>query len=340
MPSTTLYYRPLLDAAIRGVPIGKAELGDHAASAATFAFVPTPSGENRAVPQTKAAEELIPNDASAKAVAATFTGIESLLQGRAGAQALAGISISPTAEAYIANRTLKHVASHPDVLATASPDEAAQISLKLAGAAEEELNAGRGVALSAGTLDIAPEHAAVLKRVWSGVEPATAGEAAKLSREVSREIERRISPLPEDHQHQTLQWVEDATLDVLSTWRGHVGAVATKLALGADPGEVEKAAAGAREEVIAAGGGRSLAKLLGMATVDVDNPEHRAAAISLLQDVPLEAVPNALGTVIGAAAKQPDKSEWISGRIVETGGIPGNVDGLGAQLREAARASE
>jgi hypothetical protein len=162
-----------------------------------------------------------------------------------------------------------------------------------------------------------------------------------LARDFGKAVEKYITPLPPDTEHKSLQWLEDATIDTLSSWPGRIAEISAKLALGADPKEVDDQSLAIFKESASSPGAQSLLRLLTMAGVDPASPDARAAAASILQDVPLDNVPASLAAAIAGANKlSQDEAVFTAGRIGETGGIPGNVEGLAAQMREIVAAKQ
>lgn len=338
MPTAPLFYRPLLDAQFRATAVGDTTIGAASRTQPSFAYgVSSDTGKPAFAPRTEGGEALAKSDMGA-AASGTLAGIASLLEGRVGSR-LAQVGFSTDPSSYVASRALVALANHPELFDTASPDQAASIGANMVSQLARE-SGSRLAAYSGGALDISPDVTGVLAKAWKK-QPVAVDEAVAVGYHVGRELERAVTPLPADAQTR-LQWIEDATAETLALWPGTVSRTAAALGVTADAAKVEELAGQWRQLALTQGGNaganRALGALLTLAGVDLARIEDRQRADAVLQQRPLDEVPGALATAIADNLKlAPDRTGWIAGRIVETGGEPGNVGGLAAELVALAK---
>lgn len=337
MPSAPLYYAPLVHAHIAATPIGKTTFGDAVNAQANFQLAKNEDGSLAITPASLGAQNLVKGPPGKDGVPQAIGGLVALMSGRPGAR-LSEVRLSEDALGYVANRTITFFGKHPDVLDTASPEQAVDIARKVATDIEKEA-AQAGTRIADGTLDVSPEVTAVLKKNWAGKDPLSAAEALTVTSQVNREVERATSPLPPDATSTRLQWLEEASQQTLALWPGASTRTAQALGLKVDPKELEAAAAAGAKQLAGDGGAnQSLQGLLTLAGVNAANAGHAQQATALLQSTDLEQVPLVLGSRIVEVMKLPaERAEWVASRILEVGGHPGNVGGLAAELRELSR---
>ena len=340
MPTAPLYYTPLVLAAVQSTSLGVTAEGkpgptiaDAADKQVNFALPRGEDGTRSIAPGTTAALEFVKTPMR-DGIAATMNGVMALVDSRKGSQ-LAQVNLAVSEDGYIANRTLTTLGNHPNMLDTASPDEASKIAANLASEISKDPD-HTTANYAGGTLDIGPGVSALIVKSWEK-KPVTPIEAAQVGVHVGREIEKSVTPTAPDTTS-SLQWIEDATATTLSLWPGAVANTARTLGFETDWAQVDQIAAGWRADVLqdSSAKGRavvSLQGLLALAGVEMNNAKAADRVAALLQGVPLNQVPASLATGIAEQFKLPaDKVDWLAGRIIEVGGHPGNVGGLKAEL--------
>jgi len=342
MPSAPLYYQPLVRAKIETTPLGDSTLYDARQNQFNFSFSKAPGSDQYMInPETPMATKLAQSD-FAPVLAQYLTGVENLQKAMPGSKALEGIQIARDDSGWIANRVETFLRNHPEALDTASPDQAGEIAKNLIQQAGKELEARPGMMLSGATMEVAPDIAAVLEKHWIGESPLSTEEATALGVKTMRELQHAVTPTPPDAQT-PLQWIENASAELLATWPGSVSKTVEALGVKADAAAVDKLAGEWRKEITTsaphAEGARSVSALLGVAGISPDDAAARDAAFQALQANPLEGVPLGIAQAIVGNAKLPEEaSGYLAGRIAETGGTDGNIKGLLAEI-EAMRQS-
>lgn len=329
MPTAPLYYRPLVDAAIRSTPIGSTHVAAAIDRQVDFAFVaPAPGAERQIVPLTSAAAAA-GNSALRPGIEASLTGLTALTDARRGAQ-LNGIKLSLDDEGYVANRALSVLDANPQLLDMDSPDQAAQ---RMAQLMQQVAGGRRDASIDGGVLGLPPALAGVLVKQWQGKEFVTGEEAAGISSSINRQIEVAVLTSQRGGgaaAGSTMSWIDEAGVDALALWPGKTSRMSQALGLTTDPLLVEKAASQLRAGAAAAPHMDALMRVLKLADVDVAMPELHDEAVSLLQgSAPHVALAE---RIIARKALPADKAGWLAGRLLDVGGRPGNVEGLEAEI--------
>jgi len=344
MPSGHLYLPQLVDAYARSaklnVPGPKGEpptpiaAVDYAAKQVNWTFKTDEKGAKQLADATDAAKALARDERLAPGIERTLTGLHALHDARKGAAGIGELKMATDEAGFVANRSMTLVDNHFDKFEYKNLEEAYAGGEAFAAQAEKELP--RGAVFSGKALDLAPAHTATLKKAWEGKKPLTPEEVFRFGKDVARELERAVTPLPpESSVKPEFQWYEDSTIDVLHAWTGNIAATAKAAGLEADPKALAKLEGAYRGEMLQVPENQALVKVLDLAGIDAANPEHRSRATGLLQDVTLDAVPASLaGGIIEARHLPPDKADWLTGRLLDLGGRPGNVDGLRAELEK------
>jgi hypothetical protein len=224
----------------------------------------------------------------------------------------------------------------------ASPADAARMAAGLITKLESEYAARNGgdLELVGDTLMVAPETSSFIGKQLTAPETVSAKEAASFSALVNREMQRAVTPPGPGSA--PVAWLEDATAQLLSVWPGSIEATAALLGMKADAVEIAAAAGEVRAATLtgpAQQGVNSLSRLLRSAGLDATSTGARESAFELLQRAPVEAVPGAIAqAIVGTNDLDPTKTEYLAGRIIETGGSEGAVSGLIAELSGLAKA--
>lgn len=333
MPAAPLYYKPLIDASVMSTPLGKSTVGDVAATQLGFAYARAEDGTPQIAPLTKPAHELAAS-AAKDAVAATLTGISTLVAGRSGAK-LGQVKLALDEAGYVANRTLTTMGNHPEWLDTADIEQASRVTSGIVEqVAKDSQHALAGYA--GGTLDLGAPVTGALSKSWQGKQPVTIDEAAVVGYHVGREIEKSVTSTAPDSTS-PLHWIDDATAEVLALWPGSVSRTAGALGIKGDGAKVEEIAGKWRAQSVTdspnADANKSLHGLLVLAGVDATNPEHLPRARKLLQQADLEQVPATIAAgIVEFNRLDPARVEWVAARIHDVGARPGNVGGLAAEI--------
>lgn len=331
MPSAPLYYTPLLVAAMRSGPLGAGTVASAADSGLRFALKPTATGQGLLVPEDGNPTSLAMLKENGDRVGATMQGLSSLVNARAGVANITGVSFALEPESYAGARTLSHFSGASSEFEYRSPDDIRARSAEVANALLQD-GQNRPAAWSpTGQLDVGPEITSILVSAWEK-KPVAARDAALAALKLNVEMERATTP----NRSEQLAWLDEGAVQTLAGNPGNIANTVKALALGVDDAAVAEAAAGIRKEIAAGSAeAKATAKLLTMAGLDPDKPTDSEAVIGMLQLRPTEEVPLAIAAGIVAANKLPsEKASWVATRIVETGGIEGNIDGLAAQIRE------
>ena len=319
MPTAPLFYQPLVMARVQATKIADTTVSD------SFA-----AGQ-------KQINEAYQNPKFRPAIDGIVAGFTKLQEGLPGSKTLEQPQFAFDENQYIANRVMTTMRLHPNLFDATSPDQAAEMGVKLVEEAKKELTENPGMRAVGDTLEVAPDVTALFKKHWEGEELGI-GDVAYLGVTASRELQRAVTPLEPDSTHPQLQWIEDSSAWLLGMWPGAASKTAAALGLKADGKEVEKIVDSWRGDMQAVepkvvGPLKSLTGLLGAAGITGSDEAAGAAAFQVLQGSPLEGVPAGIAQSIVGHNKLPaDKSEYLAGRIVETTGSPGNITGLLAEI--------
>lgn len=337
MPSAPLVYAPLIQAQIKSTQIGDTSIGAVADKQIRVVIDRSAEGPPRLQATTTAIEKL---DASTQAgLEQTINGVNLLVNGRAGVW-LDEVNVATDPLGAVVNRTETALRTRPEHLDAVMFDDIPQAVRTVAGR-QQQVPGLASATFQDGTLQIGPGAAAVLNKAWAK-QPVAADEAAAVAIALGKAVEQSVTPVTPRTEAplQSYAWLEDGINSSIAMWPGTVGQRAQSFGLTADPAKVDEAAAGVRAASLASDPAhRSVYGLLQLAGVNPDDPAHVPAAMKLLQEQPLEAVPGALAKGIAGNFKLPDdRHEWIANRIGELHGAPGNVEGLAAQLEKIAAA--
>lgn len=319
MPTAPLFYQPLVLARVQATKIADTTVSD------SFA-----AGQ-------KQINEAYQNPKFRPAIDGIVAGFTKLQADLPGSKTLEQPQFAFDENQYIANRVMTTMRLHPEMFDATSPDQAAEMGVKLVEEAKKELGENPGMRAVGDTLEIAPDVTALFKKHWEGEELGV-GDVAYLGVTASRELQRAVTPLAPDTTHPQLQWIEDSSAWLLGMWPGATSKTAAALGLKADGKEVEKIVDSWRSDMQAVepkvvGPLKSLTGLLGAAGITGNDEAAGAAAFQVLQSSPLEGVPAGIAQSIVGFNKLPaDKSEYLASRIVETTGSPGNITGLLAEI--------
>lgn len=330
MPTNPLYYQPLVSAAIQSTPLGGSTIGETANRQGSFAFIEPAAGAERQIsPVTDGAVALAQSDLKV-GLEKTMTGIAALTDARRGAR-LDGVNLNFDDEGFVASRTMMTFRAHPDQLDTASPDDASAMAQRVL---QEIARRGVGSPVVEGhVLDLPSSVTNAIVRQWQGKEPPGVDEAASSALGVARAIEDSALPVASSQ-----SWIGAAAPLTVATWAGNISKTAGALGFTADAGKMEELALGWRGAAIAESPSvRSLTRLLALAGLDSNVPDHQAKALAILGAGDAGAVTSSIASgIVANLGLAPDRTTWLTGRIDDISGRPGNVDGLIAELKQPA----
>ncbi len=319
MPTAPLFYQPLVMARVQTAKIADSTVID------SFQ-----AGQ-------KQINEAYQNPKFRPAIDGIVAGFTRLQEDLPGSKTLEQPQFAFDDNQYIANRVMTTMRLHPNLFDATSPDQAAEMGVKLVEEAKKELTENPGMRAVGDTLEVAPDVTRLFQKHWEGNELGV-GDVAYLGVTASRELQRAVTPLEPDSTHPQLQWIEDSSAWLLGMWPGAASKTAAALGLKGDGKEVEKIVESWRGDMQSVepkvvGPLKSLTGLLGAAGIPGTDEAAGAAAFQVLQSTPLEGVPAGIAQSIVGFNKLPaDKAEYLSGRIVETTGSPGNIAGLLAEI--------
>ncbi len=319
MPTAPLFYQPLVMARVQTAKIADTTVID------SFQ-----AGQ-------KQINEAYQNPKFRPAIDGIVAGFTKLQDSLPGSRTLEQPQFAFDENQYIANRVMTTMRLHPNLFDATSPDQAAEIGVKLVDEAKKELAENPGMRAVGDTLEVAPDVTRLFQKHWEGGELST-GDVAYLGVTASRELQRSVTPLEPDATHPQLQWIEDSSAWLLGMWPGAASRTAAALGLKADGKEVEKIVDAWRGDMQAVEPKvvqplQSLTALLGAAGISGSDEAAGAAAFQVLQSTPLEGVPAGIAQSLVGHNKLPaDKSDYLASRIVETTGSPGNIKGLLAEI--------
>ena len=339
MPNAPLFYQPIVMARVAMTALGSSTVGETYDSQVNVKLDANKAGGYDVSPATAGAKEFLAGENGAK-LNDMVQGMANLQHAMPGSTPLRGFQIATNESGWAANRVMTALSNHPDLLDGASPDQAERITAGLITSATKELAGNPGMMTSGGVVEVAPNLVPTLAKHLLDPTPLTAPEAALLTAQTSFALHQAVTPLPPDTQSKG-QWIEDATDNLLAMWPGASTRTAAALGIKVDAKELEAAATAMRTEFFksdpAGPASGSMVALLGAAGIDPAKDTAYDAAYQVLQGGPLESVPGGIAqAIVGHGKLDPAKTEYIAGRIVETGGSPGNVNGLLAEL-EAMR---
>ena len=320
MPTAPLFYQPLVLARVKATPIGNTDV--YAAHRAGLELTQKAYSNEQFKPRMDG-------------IVAGFTKLQDEL---AGSTTLQVPQFAYDDNGYVANRVMTTMRLHPELFDTASPDQAAEIGVKLVAEAKKELATNPGMRAVGDTLEVAPDMTFLLQRHWEG-KTIHDEDVAYLGVTAARELQRAVTPLPPDATS-PLQWLEEGTVWTMALWPGAAAKTAAALGLAVNVPVVEKVVAGMRADMkrtepTAEGPVASVTMLLGAAGITGTDDAARTGAYAVLQGTPLEGVPAGIAQAIVQAKKIPaERTEYVAKRIVGTGGDEGNVIGLIAELEQ------
>lgn len=346
------YYRPYIESIIASTHIPVAE--DASATLhelrdqqlryeVVFGDAGQPVSANPLTSAAKRFDEEQPEQSN-KLGSTLIGGIGALQAELPGAAPVARYQFGTSAAGDIANRIDTYLGNHPDALNGLDPSSAAAFGQQLVAAARQDIDAPGGLRVAGGTMDVEEGATRLLMRHAEGSEPLHVGEAIELARDVQHEVQRTVTPVPVDSTS-PISWIDEATHRVASLWPGAVAHTAKVLGISEEFDAIEQAVKDERLASRFEGPGnehvRSLVMMLNASGINTAEADASTAAFDVLQARPLEDVPAALAGALLTHAKLPlDSVDYFAQRIAESGGSPGNVRGVIAQIGVMRRDAE
>ncbi|MBC7644542.1 MAG: hypothetical protein H7123_05395, partial [Thermoleophilia bacterium] len=337
MPTNPLYYQPLVRASARSIPLGESTLDAVANKQGQFRFQETTPGQERQImPITEGAAALTTDPQFRAGIEKTFTGLTALTDARRGAR-LEGVQLALDNDGYLANRAFSVLSTNPNLFDTDTPDQAAQ---RTGGIVDQIRQGGAVTSITGGVLDLPPAVTSLLQQSWKGEVPVAVTDAAMAALQVNREIEKAATPAVQGLKNQddvtNTTWLSGSAATTLAMWNGSTSTMTKALGFAVDDTKVEEAVTRWRTDLQKvgpeSGGLTALNRLLGMAGLDPAKADQLAIAHDVLQSPDGQIHVSLAARIIDNLKLPVDKTQWLSSRIVDLGGRPGNIDGLQAEV--------
>lgn len=341
MAMSPIMYQPLLVAHMRDTKIGKERLGDVIDRQLRFNVDKRIAGG----PSVEAASEGARWIAESGVAGPAEKTLEGMVAIAGGASALRRVTLSDSHEGSIGNAFQNMLEDEPESLNPIMTLEQGRALAEQEIKRLDQFLTGRPLAsYRSGTLDLDPRLSSFVRSTWDTAGPVDPDNAAVAAHNIGRAVQYSITPLEKG----TLPWLDAGAAEVIAQLPGKIELWSDLLGFkrGADAKEqaasgaaIAKAAVGVRQTLATeqspeADAGRVVAQLVRAAKIKLDEKDGPVAEATL-QAMPSDHLAPTLAAAIQKAQRMPDDVyPWLTQRITELEGRPGNAEGLMSQLRE------
>lgn len=273
------------DAAVLGVRLGHATLGQTLPETIRFRFTGTGALADRTVvAESDAAAKLLAG-AGGSAVADALKGALQVLGARGQAVTLTGLSMARSTDGFYANLLVTDAEGRLAAGERVGAREVQRTQLELA---ESGIDQAYGVYDGAGWMHLDPSTTKEFEQLIAA-GPGAAARPGELIPTLQHELEHAVTP-SSDADYRRVPWLEEATAETLTQWAGATAEMSEGMRLK----QVSSGVIAYEPQV------RELQGWLARAGLDPTDASKLGAARDLLQDGPLGKVPGALAAAIAA----------------------------------------